>query len=109
MSISDHPDVSGRAPERRNHRRVLAGAPAWLLVGDQRFSAECFDLSIGGAGIFTEQSVLAGSVVRLELSLGMDRGTVTVDCEVVRGAETELGLRFLALDRASLEAIGSLL
>jgi hypothetical protein len=48
-----HPsaDVSGRAPERRIHHRVLVGASAWLLVAEQRFSAPCVNLSMGGAAL----------------------------------------------------------
>jgi len=109
VSISSYPDVSGRAPERRIHHRVLVGAPAWLIVGDERYSAECVNLSMGGAALFTEQPMPAGSIARLELSLGSDRGTVSIPCEVVRAEQTELGLRFLALDRPALEAIVSLL
>ena len=109
VSISNYPDVSGRAPERRTHHRVLVGAPAWLIVGGERFSAECVNLSMGGASLFTQQLMPAGALPRLELSLGSDRGTVSIQCEVVRAEPTELGLRFLALDRTALEAIISLL
>lgn len=109
VSISNYPDVSGRAPERRVHHRVLVGAPAWLLVGTQRIGAECVDVSMGGASVFIEQHVPAGTLVLFELSLGMDRGSVSIPCEVVRANQDELALRFLALDRTSLEAIGSLL
>lgn len=109
VSISNYPDVSGRAPERRIHHRVLVGAPAWLIVGDERFSAECVNLSMGGAALFSEQLLPTGALARLELSLGLDRGTVSIRCEVVRAEQAELGLRFLALDRAALEAIVSLL
>jgi c-di-GMP-binding flagellar brake protein YcgR len=91
------------------HHRVLVGAPAWLMVGDERYRAECVDVSMGGAALFTEQPVAAGATARLELSLGSDRGTVSIRCEVVRAEQTELGLRFLTLDRAALEAILSLL
>jgi hypothetical protein len=109
VSISDYPDASGRAPERRTHHRVLVGAPAWLIVGGDRSSAECVDLSMGGANVFTEREVTTGTIALFELSLGMDRGTVAIRCEVVRAAQAKVGLRFLSLDRASLEAIASLL
>lgn len=102
-------DVSGRAPERRIHHRVLVGAPAWLVVDDTRSSAECVNVSMGGAAIATSARVRTGTLVRLELSLGLDRPSVSIQCEVVRASASELGLRFLALDRASLEAILSLL
>jgi hypothetical protein len=102
-------DVSGRAPERRMHHRVLVGASAWLSVDDARFSAECVDVSLGGAAIRTEATVGTGTLVSFELSLGMDRGSITIQCEVARASRAELGLRFLALDRPSLEAILSLL
>jgi c-di-GMP-binding flagellar brake protein YcgR len=107
--VSDSVDPSGRAPERRNHHRVLVGAAAWLLLGDERVSAECFDVSMGGAAVLTEARVATGTIVRLELVLGMDRGSVSIQCEVVRHTGAQVGLRFLALDRASLEAIVSLL
>ena len=107
MSISHYPDASGRAPERRVHHRVLVGAPAWLIVGPDRIGAECVDVSMGGANVRSARSVPAGSVALFELSLG--RGTVTIHCEVVRAAHAELGLRFLSLDRPSLEALASLL
>jgi PilZ domain len=102
-------DVSGRAPERRIHHRVLVGAAAWLLIDDERFSAECVNVSMGGAAIRTDAHVATGSVIRFELSLGMDGGSVAIQCEVVRASKAELGLRFMALDRVSLEAILSLL
>jgi hypothetical protein len=108
---SVHPsiDVSGRAPERRIHHRVLVGAAAWLIAEEARFSAECVNVSMGGAAIRTEAVVSTGTIVSLELSLGMDRGSIVIQSEVVRASPGELGLRFLALDRPSLEAILSLL
>jgi c-di-GMP-binding flagellar brake protein YcgR len=108
-SVSPSTDVSGRAPERRNHHRVLVGAPAWLLVDDERVSAECVDVSMGGAAVTTDANVATGTVTRLELALGMDHGSISIQCEVVRRSGTQVGLRFLALDRPSLEAILSLL
>jgi c-di-GMP-binding flagellar brake protein YcgR len=108
-TTSDFVDVSGRAPERRIHHRVLVGASAWLIIDDERFSAECVNISMGGAAARTEAPAITGSVVRFELSRGFDGGSVAIQCEVVRASKTELGLRFLALDRASLEAILSFL
>ena len=102
-------DVSGRAPERRIHHRVLVGASAWLVVNDDRYSAECVNVSMGGAAVRSEAHIKTGNVVRFELALGRDHGSVSIQCEVVRASNAELGLRFLALDRASLEAILSLL
>ena len=64
---------------------------------------------MGGAAIKTNARIPTGDVVRFELSLGLDRRSVTIQCEVVRSSQTDLGLRFLALDRASLEAVLSLL
>lgn len=98
-------DVSGRAPERRYHHRALVGASAWLLVGGDRHDAECVNVSMGGAAVRTGAALPVGAKVRFELSLGSDRGSVGIEAEVVRVAEAELGLRFVALDRASLEAI----
>ena len=103
------PDVSGRAPERRNHHRVLVGAAAWLVTEDERYGAECVNVSMGGAAVKTDARIRTGHVVRFELSLGLDHRTVAIQCEVVRSSQAELGLRFLALDRASLEAVLSLL
>jgi c-di-GMP-binding flagellar brake protein YcgR len=108
-SVSPSEDISGRAPERRNHHRVLVGADAWLIIDDERFSAECVDLSMGGAAVITDAHLATGAVTRLEFSPGMDRGAVSIQCEVVRRAGTQVGLRFLALDSVSLEAILSLL
>jgi len=89
---------------------VLVGASAWLIVDEARFSAECVNLSMGGAAIRTDAAVTTGTVVSFELSLGMDRGSIVIRCEVVRASPSaELGLRFMALDRQSLEAILSLL
>lgn len=107
-SISTRPvaeDDSGRAPERRHHHRALVGASAWLVVDDQRFDAECVNVSMGGAAVFTAAAPSIGAHVRFELSLGMDRGSIAIEAEVVRGAPGEVGLRFLELDRASLEAL----
>lgn len=109
MSISRLPDVSGRAPERRLHHRVLVGAPAWLLVNDERHDAECVDVSMGGAAVLSQCRLRTGRIVTFELSLGMDRDSIAIQCEVVRAGDGSLGLRFLALDRRSLEAIVSLI
>jgi c-di-GMP-binding flagellar brake protein YcgR len=80
-----------------------------VIVDDERVGAECVDVSMGGAAVITEAHLAMGAVTRLEFSPGMDRGSVSIQCEVVRRAGTQVGLRFLALDRASLEAILSLL
>ena len=106
--LSSPADASGRAPERRFHRRTLVGAAAWLLIDDERRSAECVDVSMGGAQVRTAAQLATGMLVRLELALGLDRGSVSIQCEVVRCSGDHVGLRFLALDRASLEAILSL-
>ncbi len=106
--LSHPPDASGRAPERRFHRRTLVGAAAWLVIDDERRSAECVDVSMGGAQVRTAAKLNTGALVRLELALGLDRGSVSIQCEVVRRAGEQVGLRFLALDRQSLEAILSL-
>jgi len=63
---------------------------------------------MGGAQVRTAAALATGAVVRLELALGYDRGSVSIQCEVVRAAGEHVGLRFLALDRPSLEAILSL-
>lgn len=102
-------DASGRAPERRIHHRVLVGAAAWLLLDEERHVAECVNISMGGAALRTDARPPTGTVVRFELSLGLDRGSVVIQCEVARNTGVELGLRFMALDRPSLEAILSLL
>jgi hypothetical protein len=101
--------MSGRAPERRFHHRVLAGAAGWLLIGGQRFDAECVNVSMGGASLLSTAPVHTGDIVRFELSAGMSRGRVSIRCEVVRASQAHVGLRFLALDRPSLDAIVSLL
>jgi hypothetical protein len=100
---------SGRASERRNHRRVPASTAVWLVVDDQRVPAECSNVSMGGAAVRTTALAKTGSVVLLELSLGADKHSVSIKCEVVRASGGELGLRFMALDRSSLEAILALL
>jgi hypothetical protein len=109
LSISRFPDVSGRAPERRVHHRVLVGAPAWLVIDGDRIDAECVDVSMGGAALRSDATVATGSVVWFELSLGMDRGSISIECEVVRTSPASISVRFLALDRASLEAVLALL
>ena len=91
------------------HHRVLVGAAAWLIVGDERFSAECVNISMGGAAVRTDARLPTGSVTRFELSRGLDGGSVAIQCEIARSSASELGLRFMALDRPSLEAILSLL
>ncbi len=98
-------DVSGRAPERRHHHRALVGASAWLLVAEDRYDAECVNVSMGGAAVRSTAALPVGTPLRFELSLGNDRGSVGIDAEIVRAGEAELGLRFLALDRASMEAL----
>jgi PilZ domain len=98
-------DVSGRAPERRHHHRALVGASAWLLAFGDRHDAECVNVSMGGAAVRTRAALRVGTPLSFELSLGSDRGSIAIEAEVVRVAEGELGLRFVALDRASLEAL----
>ena len=102
-----HPaDVTGRAPERRTHHRALVGTAAWLITDSgSRFDAECVNVSMGGAAVLTNAPLPVRAQVRFELSLGRDRGSVSISCEVVRASASELGLRFLQLDRASLEAV----
>ncbi len=80
-----------------------------MIVADERFSAECVNVSMGGAAVKTDAHIATGNIIRFELSLGLDGGSVSIQCEVVRASRAELGLRFMALDRASLEAILSLL
>ena len=100
---------SGRASERRIHRRVPVGTAAWVVIDEHRTTAECINVSMGGAAVRSAAHAATGSVVQLELSLGTDNPPISIKCEVVRAAASELGLRFMALDRASLEAILSLL
>ena len=87
----------------------MVGAASWLLVDGERVGAECVNVSMGGASVFSEAKLALGSVVRFELSLGLDRGSVAIPCEVVRANNGEAGLRFIALDRPALEAIVSLI
>ncbi|HYJ10350.1 MAG TPA: PilZ domain-containing protein [Polyangiaceae bacterium] len=108
-SPSHSASPAGRASERRTHRRVPIGTPAWVVVDDHRAPAECSNVSMGGAAVYTAARAATGSVVHLELSLGTDGHSVSITCEVVRATSNELGLRFMALDRSSLEAILSLL
>ena len=103
------PSPSGRPPERRIHRRVPIVTAAFIMASEQRFAADCLNVSMGGAAVRTHARARTGSIVHLELSLGADNSSVSIQCEVVRSTPTELGLRFMALDRPSLEAILSLL
>jgi len=81
------------------------GTTAWLVVDQDRVSAECLNVSMGGAALLTTAHLAVGTPVHLELSLGLHRGTISIPCEVVRSSATQAGLRFLELDRASLEAL----
>jgi len=76
-----------------------------LLVDDARYGAECVNVSMGGAAVRSSASLRVGTLLHFELSRGMDRGSVSIESEVVRVSESELGLRFVSLDRASLEAL----
>jgi c-di-GMP-binding flagellar brake protein YcgR len=87
----------------------MVGAASWLVTQDDRYDAECVDVSMGGAAVRTQARLATGSAVRFELSRGWDHRAITITCEVVRSSEGELGLRFLALTRASLEALAALL
>lgn len=91
------------------HRRARVGRTAWIVIDQQRFAAECLNASMGGAAVRSDAPATTGSFVRFELSPDDDGGVVSIQCEVVRAGAGELGLRFTALDRASLEAILSLL
>lgn len=108
-STSHTPSPSARPAERRTHHRVRVGTAAWVVVDERRLSAECMNVSMGGAAVRTDSQIPTGSIVHFELSLGTDDGSVSIKCEVVRASPSDLGLRFMALDRASLEAILSLL
>jgi hypothetical protein len=72
-------------------------------------AVECLNVSMGGAAVQAAAGLDDGSLAHLELSIGSDERPVSIRCEVVRRSDAELGLRFLALDRPSLEAILSLL
>ena len=75
------------------------------MVDGERHDAECVNVSLGGAAVRSRAAVRVGTLLRFELSLGMDRGSVAIESEVVRVSELELGLRFVSLDRPSLEAL----
>jgi hypothetical protein len=82
---------------------------ALVLEDGQRYAARCLNVSMGGAAVQAQVRTSTGQLVRLELTLTPERSAISIPCEIVRAADSEVGLRFLALDRVSLEAILALL
>lgn len=94
--------------ERRRHRRVGVRAPASLVSSWNVGTAECVDLSMGGAGLLSDATPPSGSKLKLELHLGPGR-RVIASAEVVRSCDGSVGIRFVQLDPKSMAAILSML
>jgi hypothetical protein len=94
--------------ERRSHRRVRVAVPAEILIGERSWPAALLSISLGGAALRAEIDCPVGGRLILRFRLP-DRGWVDFTAELVRVSARSIGVRFLALDRVSFDALVKLL
>jgi hypothetical protein len=87
---------------------VKVAVPAEILVGEQSSPAALLSISLGGAALRSEIDVPVGQRLVLRFRLP-DRGWVDFSAELVRVSARSIGVRFLALDRVSFDALVKLL
>jgi hypothetical protein len=107
-SATSDPPESVPASERRSHRRVKVAVPAEIVVGEHAIPAALLSISLGGAALRAELECTVGQRLSLRFRLP-DRGWIDFSAELVRVSPRSIGVRFLALDRASFEALMKLL
>ncbi len=105
---SDPPESLPASSERRSHRRVKVVVPAEILMGGDAIPAGLLSVSLGGAALRAQLDCPVGQRFVLRFRLP-DRGWIDFSAEVVRISERSVGVRFLALDRASFDALMALL
>ena len=108
-SLPSEPPDSLPISERRSHRRVKVVVPAEIVVPEQPAApAALLSLSLGGAAMRAEIDCPVGQhlIVRFRLP---DRGWVDFTAELVRVSSRSIGVRFLAFDRVSFDALMKLL
>lgn len=105
---SDAPESLPAASERRSHRRVKVVVPAEILLGEEAIPAGLLSVSLGGAALRAQLDCPVGQRLVLRFRLP-DRGWIDFSAELVRVSERSVGVRFLALDRASFDALMALL
>jgi len=104
----DPPESLPATSERRSHRRVKVVVPAEIRIGDDEFPAGLLSVSLGGAALRAQLDCPIGQRLVLRFRLP-DRGWIDFSAELVRVSERSVGVRFLALDRASFDALMALL
>lgn len=104
---TSEPPESVPSSERRSHRRVKVAVPAEILVGEASSPAALLSISFGGAALRAEIDCPIGQ--RLVLRFRLPDGWVDFSAELVRRSARSVGVRFLALDRPSFDAVVQLL
>ena len=94
--------------ERRSHRRVKVAVPAEIVLNEHATPAALLSISLGGAALRAEIDCPIGQRLTLRFRLP-DRGWVDFSGELVRISARSIGVRFLALDRVSFDALVKLL
>jgi hypothetical protein len=108
-SLPSEPPDSLPISERRSHRRVKVVVPAEIVVGSQPATpAALLSLSLGGAAMRAEIDCAVGQPLTVRFRLP-DRGWVDFTAELVRVSTRSIGVRFLAFDRVSFDALMKLL
>ena len=105
---SDAPESLPASSERRSHRRVKVVVPAEILLGNDAVPAGLLSVSLGGAALRAQLDCPIGQRLVLRFRLP-DRGWIDFSAELVRVSERSVGVRFLALDRTSFDALMALL
>ena len=105
---SVEPPESVPSSERRSHRRVKVAVPAEIVVGETSSPAALLSISLGGAALRAEIECPIGQRLILRFRLP-DRGWVDFSAELVRTSARSVGVRFVALDRVSFDALVNLL
>jgi len=108
-SETSEPPESLPNSERRSHRRVKVAVPAEIVVGEQHaVPAALLSISLGGAALRAELQCPVGQHLVLRFRLP-DRGWIDFTAELVRVSPRSIGVRFLAFDRVSFDALMKLL
>jgi c-di-GMP-binding flagellar brake protein YcgR len=102
--------------ERRNYPRIQVKVPIkYRVLDDQKeiqsllerkekeISTQTIDLSIGGLYIASEEKLLIGSILRLEMAFSENQKSLSAFAEVVWTNSSGGGVHFLAVQEENVE------
>ena len=96
--------------ERRQHRRVPAQVPGFLLGNSHEIEAITLDLSVGGARFDCDLEVYPGKVIRVRLVIpGAEEPVSIEDARVQWIGEDSFGVAFQNVRPAELDEIEQLI